>query len=66
MTEIVGRASSLILLFTLIRQGYKHWKNGETDGVSHWLFVGQLLSSIGFAACNFPVSNWFLRSRTGF
>lgn len=58
MTEIIGWASSLILLFTLIRQVYKQWKDGETEGVSRWLFVGQVLSSIGFTVYSYRVENW--------
>ena len=58
MTEIIGWASSLILLLTLIKQVYKQWKDGETEGVSKWLFVGQLFASIGFTIYSYLVSNW--------
>ena len=43
--EIIGWASSIILLLTLIKQVYKQWKDGETEGVSKWLFIGQLFAS---------------------
>jgi MtN3 and saliva related transmembrane protein len=57
-TEIIGWASSIILLLTLIKQVYKQWKDGETDGVSKWLFIGQLLASIGFTVYSYLVENW--------
>lgn len=46
--EIVGWVSSVILLCTLVKQVYKQWKEGTKDGVSKWLFTGQLAASIGF------------------
>ena len=57
-TEIIGWASSIILLLTLIRQVYKQWKDGETEGVSSWLFIGQLLASIGFTIYSYADGNW--------
>jgi len=65
MTEIVGWVSSLILLATLIKQVYKQWKEGKTDGVSKWLFIGQLLSSIGFTIYSYLVSNWVFTITNG-
>lgn len=65
MTEIIGWASSLILLLTLIRQVYKQWKGGETEGISSWLFVGQLLSSIGFTIYSYSVGNWVFTITNG-
>ena len=46
--EIVGWVSSVILLCTLVKQVYKQWKEGTKEGVSKWLFTGQLAASIGF------------------
>ena len=40
MIEIVGWASSGILLVTLITQIYKQWRLGSHKGVSKWLFIG--------------------------
>lgn len=65
MTEIIGWASSLVLLLTLIKQVHKQWKDGETEGVSRWLFVGQLLSSIGFTVYSFMVGNWIFTITNG-
>ena len=58
MTEVIGWASSIILLLTLIKQVYKQWKDGETKGVSSLLFIGQLFASIGFTVYSYLVSNW--------
>ncbi len=57
MTEVVGWASSLILIVTLAKQVYKQWKEGKSEGVSKWLFVGQIAASIGFAVYSFLVWN---------
>ena len=48
MTEIVGWVSSVILVMTLGKQVYKQWHDGTSEGVSKWLFIGQLAASIGF------------------
>jgi uncharacterized protein with PQ loop repeat len=48
MTDLLGWASSLILLSTLLSQIYKQWKARSRKGVSKWLFIGQLATSIGF------------------
>ena len=58
MTEIIGWASSAILLATLIKQVYKQYKEGTGEGVSSWLFVGQVLASAGFTIYSFLVGNW--------
>lgn len=58
MTEIIGWASSVILLLTLIKQVYKQWKDGTSEGISSFLFVGQLLASIGFTVYSYLVKNW--------
>jgi MtN3 and saliva related transmembrane protein len=58
MKDIIGWTSSIILLLTLVKQVYKQWKDGETEGVSSLLFIGQLLASIGFTIYSYLVSNW--------
>ena len=58
MTEIIGWISSLILVVTIGKQVYKQWKEGKSEGVSSWLFVGQLAASIGFVIYSILVSNW--------
>jgi uncharacterized protein with PQ loop repeat len=63
--EIIGWASSLILLATLVKQVYKQWKEGTAEGVSKWLFVGQLLASIGFTTYSYLVGNWVFTVTNG-
>lgn len=58
MTEIIGWASSVILLMTLIKQVYKQWKERTGEGVSKWLFIGQLFASVGFTVYSYLVGNW--------
>ncbi len=58
MIEVIGWASSLILLATLIKQVYKQWSEGTSDGISKWLFVGQLAASIGFTIYSYLVGSW--------
>ena len=57
-TEALGWASSLILLATLVKQVYKQWKDGRAEGLSKWLFVGQLAASIGFTIYSYLGGNW--------
>ncbi len=65
MTEIIGWASSIILLATLIKQVYKQWKEGTGEGVSNWLFIGQVFSSIGFTIYSYLVGNWVFTVTNG-
>ena len=58
MTDIIGWASSIILLLTLIKQVHKQWKEKTSEGVSKWLFIGQVLASGGFTIYSFLVGNW--------
>ena len=56
--ELVGWASSAILLATITRQVYTQWKTRSTAGVSHWLFIGQVAASTGFTVYSFLLQNW--------
>ena len=58
MIEIIGWASSLILLLTLVKQVYKQWKEGTSKGISKWLFAGQLAASIGFTIYSVITASW--------
>ena len=58
MTEIIGWISSFILIITIGKQVYKQWSEGKSEGVSRWLFVGQIAASVGFAIYSILVSNW--------
>lgn len=58
MTELLGWASSLVLLMTIGRQIHKQWRDDSSEGVSSWLFIGQLTASLGFTAYSYLVRNW--------
>jgi MtN3 and saliva related transmembrane protein len=64
-TPVIGWASSLILLMTLVKQVYKQWNEGTAEGVSKWLFLGQLLASIGFTVYSYRVGNWVFTVTNG-
>ena len=58
MTEAVGWVSSFILVLTIAKQVYKQWREGSSEGVSKWLFVGQISASLGFTIYSWLVANW--------
>ncbi|MBA2378561.1 MAG: PQ-loop repeat-containing protein [Blastocatellia bacterium] len=58
MVEAVGWTSSMILLATLVKQVHKQWKSRSSEGVSRWLFVGQLIASVGFLVYSVMTENW--------
>ena len=57
-SEAVGWVSSVILVLTIAKQVYKQWQEGSSEGVSKWLFVGQIAASLGFTVYSWLVSNW--------
>jgi MtN3 and saliva related transmembrane protein len=58
MIEAVGWVSSLILVLTIGKQVYKQWHEGSSEGVSKWLFIGQMAASLGFTIYSWLVRNW--------
>lgn len=46
--DLLGWAATAVLIATLTRQIYKQHRAGSTDGVSTWLFVGQITASVLF------------------
>lgn len=58
MTEVIGWISALILLATISRQIYKQWEEKSSEGVSKWLFIGQVAASTGFAVYSWLLENW--------
>jgi uncharacterized protein with PQ loop repeat len=56
--DLVGWLSSAVLLATLVRQVRKQWREGSSEGVSRWLYVGQIAASIGFVVYSALVANW--------
>lgn len=58
MTELIGWIATALLLATLGRQVYTQWREGATQGVSHWLFIGQLAASSCFLIYSWLLDNW--------
>lgn len=58
LTELIGWISALILLATISRQIYKQWEEKASEGVSKWLFIGQVAASAGFAVYSWLLDNW--------
>jgi uncharacterized protein with PQ loop repeat len=58
MQEAIGWISSLILVLTIGKQVFKQWKEGSSENVSKWLFIGQLAASGGFTIYSWLVGNW--------
>jgi MtN3 and saliva related transmembrane protein len=57
-TELIGWLSAVILLGTIGRQVYAQWRAGTSQGVSRWLFIGQLVASSGFVVYSWLLANW--------
>lgn len=57
-SQAIGWASSLLLVLTIGKQVYKQWQEGKSEGVSSWLFVGQIAASIGFTTYSVLVGDW--------
>jgi uncharacterized protein with PQ loop repeat len=58
VTEAIGWISSFILVLTIAKQVYKQWHEGTSEGVSLWLFIGQMAASAGFTVYSWLVHNW--------
>ena len=58
MTEAIGWISSFILVLTIAKQVYKQWQEGSSEGVSKWLFLGEITASMGFALYSWLLHNW--------
>ena len=58
MVEVLGWLSSFILLATLIKQVYKQWQSRTSEGISKWLFIGQLFASVGFTLYSYMTGSW--------
>ena len=65
MIEVIGWLSSFILLLTLIRQVKKQWEDKTSEGLSKWLFIGQLAASVGFTVYSYFVGNWVFTVTNG-
>lgn len=58
MTDTVGWASAMILALTISSQVYTQWRSKSCAGVSGWLFIGQILASIGFVVYSYMLDSW--------
>jgi uncharacterized protein with PQ loop repeat len=58
MTELIGWMAATVLLATIGRQVYTQWRDGTSQGVSKWLFSGQLAASLGFVIYSWLLGNW--------
>jgi uncharacterized protein with PQ loop repeat len=56
--DLLGWASSFILLITLVRQVITQWQAQSCEGVSKWLFIGQLAASTGYTLYSYLLHNW--------
>ncbi len=57
-TELIGWIAAVILLATIARQVYSQWRDRTSQGVSKWLFVGQITASVGFVVYSWLLRNW--------
>lgn len=58
ITDLIGWGATLILLLTISSQVYEQWRSRSTQGVSHWLFLGQLAASAGFVTYSLLQGDW--------
>ncbi len=58
MTEAIGWISSFILVLTLGKQVFKQYRDKSSEGVSKWLFIGQIAANTGFLIYSWLVGNW--------
>jgi MtN3 and saliva related transmembrane protein len=56
--QAIGWASSALLVVTIGKQVWKQWKEGKTEGISSWLFIGQTAASVGFTIYSLLVEDW--------
>ena len=57
-TELIGWCAAAILLLTISRQVYTQWRDRSTQGLSRWLFIGQLAASSGFVVYSWLLGSW--------
>lgn len=56
--DIVGWAATVVLVLTIGRQAWTQWQSESTAGQSKWLFVGQIVASLGFVVYSAMLDNW--------
>ncbi|WP_437764137.1 hypothetical protein WME77_40125 [Sorangium sp. So ce764] len=58
MKDAIGWVSSGVLVLTIGNQVYKQWRSKTSQGISRWLFVGQLAASFGFVIYSWMLQSW--------
>jgi uncharacterized protein with PQ loop repeat len=57
-SDLIGSASSIVLVITLFVQVRKQWHDDTSKGVSPLLFTGQLAASLGFLVYSVTIGSW--------
>ena len=65
-TDALGWFASLILIATVSRQVWKQWSERRIEGLSSWLFIGQIATSLAFVAYSWLVQNWVFVASNAF
>lgn len=55
--DVIGWLASLVLLTTLVRQMWTQLRSGSVQGVSRWLFIGQITASVLFLVYSLALHN---------
>ena len=55
--DVIGWAAAGILLLTIATQVVKQWRDRSSQGVSPWLFAGQVIASAGFTVYSVLLGN---------
>ncbi len=58
ITQLIGWLAAVVLLATIGGQVYSQWRDGTSQGVSKFLFAGQISASIGFVIYSWLLANW--------
>lgn len=64
--DALGWFASALLIATVSRQVWKQWRERCIDGVSSWLFIGQMATSLAFLAYSWLLDNWIFVVSNGF
>jgi MtN3 and saliva related transmembrane protein len=65
-TDALGWFASLILMATVSRQVWKQWREQSIEGLSSWLFIGQIVTSTAFVAYSWLLQNWVFVASNAF
>lgn len=55
--DVIGWVASLILVLTISRQVWLQWRNQSNEGVSKWLYIGQMSASLCFLLYSWLLGN---------